>query len=88
MLKITFTTRDEERIEKIRQRLPVGNDEVSRRKASWIVMLQFWAELAELSGFSPEGFRIDSKFILRDDNQKILTFPLSPERNLWMFEKL
>ena len=82
-------TRDEAKIELISKRLPVGEtNEVGRRRASWIVMLQFWAELAELSGFSPEEFGANPNFILRDDDSKILTFPLCPERNLWMIHEL
>ncbi len=81
-------SRDEAKIELIQSRLHATNDDLGRRKASWIVMLAFWAELAETSGFSPEALGANPDFILRDDGGKILTFPLSPERNLWMVHKL
>lgn len=60
-----------------------------RARSSWIVMLQFWAELAERNGFCPErDFAVERGTILRDDIGRLITFPLSPERNLWMICKL
>ncbi|MEK7066695.1 MAG: hypothetical protein AAB965_03965 [Patescibacteria group bacterium] len=80
---------DESKMELLRMRLPIlGNDESARRRLSWVVMLQFWVSLVEASGFSPEGLGLNPSFILRDDDDKILTFPLSPERNLWMVKKI
>lgn len=77
------------RIDLIRRKLPFGGrTEIDRRRASWVVMLQFWAELVEQSGLKPESFQIGSEFVLRGEDGKILTFPLSPERNLWMVHRL
>lgn len=59
-----------------------------KKRLSWIVMLQFWAELAEKAGFIPENFEINRDFILRDNHGKLTTFPLSPQRNLWMTFKV
>lgn len=73
-------------MEKLNLILPSETD-VFRRKSSWVVMLQFWAEVAEKAGFAAEDF-VEKRFILRDESGKIMTFPLSPERNLWMLCKL
>lgn len=62
--------------------------EPNKKKLSWIVMLQFWAELAEKAGFIPENFEIGGDFILRNNYDKLITFPLSPQRNLWMVFKV
>ena len=59
-----------------------------KRKISWVVMLQFWAELAEKAGFISENFEISRDFILRDNYGKLITFPLSPQRNLWVVFKV
>lgn len=55
--------------------------------ASWIVMLQFWAELAEKSGVNPELY-IDPHYILRDETGTILTYPLRPDHNLWQIYRI
>lgn len=72
--------------DKLNSRLPCGNSR-ERSHSSWIVMLQFWAELAESAGYSIGYFSADGWFdeshILRDEAGKIITFPLSPKRNLW-----
>ena len=73
-------------IEKLNSVLPF-NTEVQRRKSSWIVMLQFWAELAEIAGLTPENL-VNKNLILRDTAGRLITFPLSPERNLWQIFKV
>lgn len=55
-----------------------------RIKSSWIVMLQFWVELVEKSGFTAEEFGLNKSFVFRDYAGKLITFPLSLQRNLWM----
>jgi hypothetical protein len=56
-----------------------------RRKSSWLVMLQFWAQKVEELGETPESFLKPNErnFVFRDKNGNIITYPLSPERNLW-----
>lgn len=74
---------DEKQIQKILSRLP--QQTLHQRKiASWIVVLQFWAELAEKNGISPESLA-EKELILRDDDGRILTYPLTPEKNLWQY---
>jgi len=58
-------------------------DLMTRMKSSWLVMLQFWAQKAEKMGEKPELLLEERNFIFRDRNGKIITYPLSPERNLW-----
>lgn len=64
-----------------------GEDEseTSRRRSSWIVMIQFWADLLVKSGLRLD--RSMEKYILRDEAGQIITFPLVPGRNLWMNHK-
>ncbi len=59
--------------------------ERGRRRLSWIMMLQFFCELSESSGHVPENFDLDKKYILRDADGNLVTFPLTPNKNLWMF---
>jgi len=56
-----------------------------RMKSSWLVMLQFWAQRVEELGEIPESLLKPNErdFIFRDKNGNIITYPLSPERNLW-----
>jgi hypothetical protein len=56
------------------------------QRASWVVMLQFWAELTESAGLLPETM-IDSEFILRHEG-KIVTYPLRPDHNVWQIYDL
>lgn len=77
---------DERRINAILDQLPHQTLE-ERKKTSWITLLQFWAELAEKNGINPTDF-IDSQFILRDKQGKILTYPLSPRYNLWQIYQI
>lgn len=57
--------------------------------SSWIVMLQFWVELANNAGFAiPEDFPEAESLVLRDERGCHLTFPLSPQRNLWLNFKI
>lgn len=76
--------KDRERMNELGRKLPTG----TRSFSSWVVMLQFWAELAESAGFAPEDFNVNSEWILRDTAGNIITFPLSPERNLWQVYEL
>jgi len=56
-----------------------------RMKSSWLVMLQFWAQRVEELGEIPESLLKPNErnFVFRDKNGNIITYPLSPERNLW-----
>jgi hypothetical protein len=56
-----------------------------RMKSSWLVMLQFWAQRVEELGEIPESLLRPNErnFVFRDKNGNIITYPLSPERNLW-----
>ncbi|MEK9132632.1 MAG: hypothetical protein AAB606_02930 [Patescibacteria group bacterium] len=79
--------RDRAIMDKLNARLPSGTPR-DRCNSSWVVMLQFWAELAEKNGIRPESFLPDKDLIIRDESGRIITFPLSPEKNLWMTFKL
>lgn len=79
--------KDRNQIEKLDRAL-LATDISERRKLSWIVMLQFWAELVESVGLMPENFSGVERFILRDASRKLILFPLSPQRNLWQVYKL
>ncbi len=61
-------------------------------KLSWIVVFQYWAELAQSSHYSPEKLLLEetgkSDFVLRDENGKILTYPLTPTYNLWQIYQI
>jgi len=75
-------------LDELNKRLP-STDLNKIQKSSWIAMLQFWAQLVEESGFIPEeDFDIDSGLILRDGLGSLMTFPLSPQRNLWQMIKV
>jgi len=65
-------------------------DLIERMKSSWLVMFQFWAEQVESMGERPESSLEagEKEFIFRDKNGSIITYPLSPERNLWQIMKL
>jgi hypothetical protein len=56
-----------------------------RMKSSWLVMLQFWAQRVKELGEIPESLLKPNEinFVFRDKNGNIITYPLSPERNLW-----
>lgn len=81
---------DQLRIEDIGRLLTIKEDdtEICRRQSSWIVMLQFWAEIVVKCGLKPEDFGVLKKHIFRDSEGKILTFPLTPKNNLWLFYKV
>ncbi|NTU46878.1 hypothetical protein HGA88_04605 [Candidatus Roizmanbacteria bacterium] len=70
---------DKARVEMMQEKL----SHVPEPYDSWIVMLQFWAELAEQNGVHPENY-VPNAYILRDQSNQIITYPLSPEKNLWM----
>ena len=77
---------DQKKVEQIANLLPQNNS-VERAQASWIVMLQFWNELMEQNNHQPEDY-IDSRYILRDNDGQLITYPLRPERNLWLIKKV
>jgi hypothetical protein len=83
--KYTFDE-DEERVGQLRERLPHRTIR-DRVVSSWTVMRQFWAEVAEKQGIEPE-ILIRSGKILRDQKGELLTYPLTPERNLWMYKEV
>ena len=74
-------------IDRLNKRL-LSETPAQRVKSSWIVMLQFWIELVEKSGFTAEDFCLNQSLVFRDDDGKLITFPLSPQRNLWMLYKV
>ncbi len=78
---------DEKRVYQLLKKLPHRTVK-ERKEASWITMLQFWAQLAENVGLNPESIIDDPSFILRDEDGKILTYPLTPNRNLWQILKV
>ena len=55
--------------------------------ASWIVVLQFWNKLVEEQGGIPEDY-VGNHLVLRDEDGSIITYPLTPERNLWMVKEI
>jgi hypothetical protein len=81
---------DRLKIEEIGKLLsPLGDrSERTRRQMSWVVMLQFWAELVVKSGYKLEEFSVPKEYILRDSEGNILTFPLNPNKNLWLYHKV
>ena len=54
---------------------------------SWVVMAQFWAQACEEKGLTPENF-LNPQYLMRHEDGTIQTYPLSPERNIWMYKKL
>ncbi len=79
---------DELVIDKLNTRLNFSTKEECAR-SSWIVMLQFWVELVCGAGFSlSEDFPEAVSLVLRDERGAHLTFPLSPQRNLWLNYKI
>ncbi len=80
-------TEDNEKINQIFERLTITNIE-ERKLASWLMVFQFWAELVISSNFTLSQFPNSEQYVLFDKNGKILTFPLRPERNLWMYREL
>lgn len=77
---------DEETVGQLRERLPHRTVR-DRIVSSWTVMRQFWAEAVQKQGIEPE-ILIKSGQILRDQKGDLLTYPLSPERNLWMYKEV
>lgn len=73
---------DKKQIEALERQLPDDP-----KLASWITVLQFWNELAEKIGMLPEEF-ITPEAVIRDDRLRIVTYPLTPQRNLWMEKKV
>lgn len=78
---------DEEKINQILSLLPINSIE-NRKFASWLMVFQFWAELVINSNLKFSEFPNANKYILYDKNGNILTYPLRPNRNLWMTLKL
>lgn len=58
-----------------------------RAFGSWLVMLQFFNKLVEEQDGIPERF-VAPEHVLRGADGKILTYPLSRERNLWVDKRL
>lgn len=81
---------DKEKMEELGKMLSSFEDgsERGRRMVAWIVMLQFFAELCEKSGYLPESFDLKSEYILRSSDGGIITFPLAPNKNLWLLYRL
>ncbi|GAB4218702.1 MAG: hypothetical protein Fur009_0930 [Candidatus Microgenomates bacterium] len=52
------------------------------------MVFQFWAELVLNSGLNFSQFPNSEHYVLYDKNGNILTYPLRPNRNLWMTLKL
>lgn len=77
---------DEEKVGQLRDILPHRTAR-DRIVSSWTVVRQFWAEIAEKRGIEPE-LLIRSGKILRDQKGDLLTYPLTPERNLWMYKEV
>ncbi len=77
---------DAEAVAALSSRLPFTSRR-ERVESSWMVMRQFWAHLAETQGYVPEELAGDAT-ILRDDTGNLLTYPLTMERNLWMYQEV
>ena len=75
--------KDKESIEEIKYEL-LEKRKLDRVSASWQLMRQFWAEIVEQRGEEPEKM-ITSGFILRNTAGQLITYPLRPERNVWMY---
>lgn len=75
---------DKNRIEIITEALAQSGVK-NRVEMSWVVMRQFWAQgLEQQLGIEPEEVIKKGK-VLRDNQGRLLTYPLTPERNLWMY---
>lgn len=55
--------------------------------SSWLVTLQFWNQLVEDQGGHPEHY-VGGNNVFRDSSGNIITYPLSPQRNLWLEKKV
>jgi len=58
-----------------------------RAFSSWLVVLQFFNQLVEDQGGKPERY-VGDKNVFRTADGKIITYPLSRERNLWVDKRL
>ncbi len=58
-----------------------------RALSSWLVVLQFFNQLVEDQGGVPEKY-VGDKNVFRTHDGKIITYPLSRERNLWVDKRL
>jgi hypothetical protein len=73
---------DRQHFDDFEKRLPED-----KKLASWVGVLQFWNELADSNGIIPEDY-VDKYAIIRDESRIVMTYPLSPERNLWQEKQL
>jgi hypothetical protein len=75
---------DKEKMDQLSEALSQDGIE-NKVEKSWVLMRQFWAQQLEGKlGIEPEQL-VSKGRILRDVEGRILTYPLTPERNLWMY---
>jgi len=56
-------------------------------KASWLIMLQFWADKVIQEGVDPR-ILCPERFLFFSEKNQILKYNLRPGRNVWMISKL
>lgn len=80
-------TSDKTNLNVLNRHLKSRGFDVRNPKSSWVVMLQFWADKLIKEGIDPRKHYNEDLLFFSNMNQ-IITYKLSPKRNVWMISNI